>query len=159
MALNRRTASRANRRSVSAHRKLRITAQGYTGIRLMSTSIEKRVLNCRSARSREIARMRFRVTRLSRCTKLPRHPYEARPFSADFHNSFESHPSRKPFPSANLNPAVSTLPPLGRPNHPLLRCILTSLSPHLASSIRTSVLRIRGTRVRKLFSVLGNASG
>src|SRR5229473_1599819 len=31
-------------------------------------------------------------------------------FSTDFHNSFESHPSRKPFPSANLNPIVSTLP-------------------------------------------------
>jgi len=31
-------------------------------------------------------------------------------FSTDFHNSFESHPSRKPFPSANLNPTVSTLP-------------------------------------------------
>jgi protein-S-isoprenylcysteine O-methyltransferase len=30
--------------------------------------------------------------------------------STDFHNSFEFHPSRKPFPSANLNPTVSTLP-------------------------------------------------
>ncbi len=28
-------------------------------------------------------------------------------FSTDFHNSFESHPSRKPFPSPNLNPTVS----------------------------------------------------
>ena len=28
-------------------------------------------------------------------------------FSTDFHNSFESHPSRKPFPSTNLNPTVS----------------------------------------------------
>jgi len=31
-------------------------------------------------------------------------------FSTDFHNSFERHPSRKPFPSANLKPTVSTLP-------------------------------------------------
>ena len=31
-------------------------------------------------------------------------------FSTHFHNPFESYPSRKPFPSANLNPAVSTLP-------------------------------------------------
>jgi len=31
-------------------------------------------------------------------------------FSTDFHNSFERHPSRKPFPSANLYPTVSTLP-------------------------------------------------
>jgi len=28
-------------------------------------------------------------------------------FSTDFHNSFESLPTRKPFPSANLNPTVS----------------------------------------------------
>src|SRR6266852_8523735 len=28
-------------------------------------------------------------------------------FSTDFHNSFESHPSRKPFPSTNFNPTVS----------------------------------------------------
>ncbi len=28
-------------------------------------------------------------------------------FSTDFHNSFESYASRKPFPSANLNPTVS----------------------------------------------------
>jgi tetratricopeptide (TPR) repeat protein len=28
-------------------------------------------------------------------------------FSTDFHNSFESYPSRKPFPSANLNPTVA----------------------------------------------------
>src|SRR6266436_2892066 len=28
-------------------------------------------------------------------------------FSTDFHNSFESHPSRKPFPLPNLNPTVS----------------------------------------------------
>ncbi len=31
-------------------------------------------------------------------------------FSTDFHNSFESLPSRKPFPPANLNPTVPTLP-------------------------------------------------
>jgi hypothetical protein len=30
-----------------------------------------------------------------------------RNFSTDFHNSFESHPSRKPFPWANLTPTVS----------------------------------------------------
>jgi len=30
-------------------------------------------------------------------------------FSTLFLNSFESYPSRKPFPSANLNPAASTL--------------------------------------------------
>src|SRR5260370_29355717 len=30
--------------------------------------------------------------------------------STFFHNSFESHPSCKPFPSANLSPTVSTLP-------------------------------------------------
>src|SRR6266849_1299527 len=30
--------------------------------------------------------------------------------STDSHNSLELHPSRKSFPSANLNPAVSTLP-------------------------------------------------
>jgi len=28
-------------------------------------------------------------------------------FSTDFHNSFESYPSRKPFPSANLHRTVS----------------------------------------------------
>jgi hypothetical protein len=28
-------------------------------------------------------------------------------FFTDFHNSFESHPSRKPFPSANLYPFVA----------------------------------------------------
>jgi hypothetical protein len=28
-------------------------------------------------------------------------------FSTDFHNSFESHPSRKPFRSNNLNSTVS----------------------------------------------------
>jgi hypothetical protein len=32
------------------------------------------------------------------------------PFSTDFHNPFECEHSRKPFPSSNLNPAVSTLP-------------------------------------------------
>src|SRR5260370_1331781 len=32
-------------------------------------------------------------------------------FFTDFHNSFESHPSRKPLSSANLNPTVSTLRP------------------------------------------------
>jgi hypothetical protein len=31
-------------------------------------------------------------------------------FSTDFHNSFESHPSRKPFPSVNLNPTASNSP-------------------------------------------------
>jgi hypothetical protein len=31
-------------------------------------------------------------------------------FSTDFRNSFESHPSRKPFPSTNLNPTVSNSP-------------------------------------------------
>ena len=30
-------------------------------------------------------------------------------YSTDFHNSFESHPSRKSFPCSNLNPTVSTL--------------------------------------------------
>src|SRR5229473_487495 len=30
-------------------------------------------------------------------------------FSTNFHNSFESHASRKPFLSASLNPTVSTL--------------------------------------------------
>jgi hypothetical protein len=30
-------------------------------------------------------------------------------FSTDFHNSFESHPSRKPFQSLNLLPTVSRL--------------------------------------------------
>src|SRR6266851_9821492 len=32
-------------------------------------------------------------------------------FSTDFHHSFEVLPSRKPFPPANLNPTVPTLPP------------------------------------------------
>src|SRR6266704_3779645 len=47
----------------------------------------------------------FRLAHLSPCAKAG-----ASHFSTDFHNSFESHPSRKPFPSANLNPTVSNNP-------------------------------------------------
>src|SRR5260370_13426325 len=57
--------------------------------------------------------LRFVPVEDHRCTYLLVHTisYVCRDgvfdFSTDFHNSFESQPSRKPFPSANLNPTVS----------------------------------------------------
>jgi hypothetical protein len=47
-------------------------------------------------------------------------------FSKDFHNSFESHPSRKPFPSANY-PTVSTC------RHPRL-ILFQSFSGHFRAA-------------------------
>jgi hypothetical protein len=41
-------------------------------------------------------------------------------FSTDFHSSFESHPSRKPFPQANLNPHCVSLSPSLPPKLTLL---------------------------------------
>src|SRR6266478_2268551 len=60
------------------------------------------------------------------------HPAYGVYFSTDFHISFESHPSRKPFPSANLNPTVSTLPRpfeslTSYPLQPLTTVLLCSL--------------------------------
>ncbi len=60
--------------------------------------------------------------------------------STDFHNSFESSPSHKPFPPANLTPTVSTLPRSfeSLTSYPL-RALTIVLPYHLNSALQPSL--------------------
>src|SRR5258708_7082268 len=69
-------------------------------------------------------------------------------FSTDFHNSFESHPSRKPFPSANLNPTVSNSDAHSNNNIVILKSVTFCGTMSFASSCPFSTPIQRSAAVR-----------
>jgi len=77
--------------------------------------------------------------------------------STDFHNSFESSPSHKPFPPANLTPTVSTLPrsfesltsyPLQALTIVLPYHLNSTLQPGLPRSSQSLCMSVTGPRWR-----------